>query len=476
LCSLYAAPKDPGSIGGDNQGINRAGLAGGTAKWVAPVGGSKTDGGNDDDILQRMITLVEARGFRCLRYISRPLDNFHVLVGPNASGKTTFLDVVAFLGDLVTNRPDEVVGKRTGNFHDLTWWRKGKPFELAVEVRIPDGLRQKIHTPEFDTIRYEVALGLDSDSQEIRFLAETAIFKRTSSRRLSFQGGLFPTSHAPPQSILQGTGSHTTRAILNKVQEGNDNFYSETYGAKGKGWVPAFKLGPRRSALANLPEDESKFPVATWLKALLSEGVQQLILNSLLIRQASRPGQGRSFLPDGSNLPWVVDDLEKRFPGRIKDWVAHLRTALPDLEGIRTVERPDDRHRYLMLRYLGGLEIPSWMASDGTLRLLALTLPAYLPDLSGIYLIEEPENGIHPRAVETMFQSLSSVYGAQVLLATHSPVILSLVEPEQLLCFAKTPEGATDIVLGSEHPALQDWKGETSLSTLFASGVLGYGE
>ena len=55
-------------------------------------------------------------------------------------------------------------------------------------------------------------------------------------------------------------------------------------------------------------------------------------------------------------------------------------------------------------------------------------------------------------------------------------MILSLVEPQQLLCFAKTPDGATDIVQGSEHPALMEWRGETNLSVLFAAGVLGYGD
>lgn len=113
------------------------------------------------------------------------------------------------------------------------------------------------------------------------------------------------------------------------------------------------------------------------------------------------------------------------------------------------------------------------MASDGTLRLLALTLPAYFPEVKGVYLIEEPENGIHPRAVETMFHSLSSVYSAQILLATHSQVILSVAKVSQVLCFSKTEKGSTDIVRGKEHPALRDWKGETNLGVLFASGVLG---
>ncbi len=105
--------------------------------------------------------------------------------------------------------------------------------------------------------------------------------------------------------------------------------------------------------------------------------------------------------------------------------------------------------------------------------MLALTILAYLPDMEGTYLIEEPENGIHPSAVETVFQSLSSVYRAQILLATHSPVILSLAKPDQVLCFNRTAQGATDIVLGSEHPRLRTWRGETDLGTLFASGVLG---
>lgn len=197
------------------------------------------------------------------------------------------------------------------------------------------------------------------------------------------------------------------------------------------------------------------------------------MLNSLRIRRASPPGQERGFKPDGSNLPWVIAVLEKKHPERLQDWVAHLRTALPELVGIRTNVREDDRHRYLTLSYSGGLEVPSWMASDGTLRLLALTLPAYLDGFQGVYLIEEPENGIHPRAIETMYQSLSSVYDAQIFLATHSPVILSMADPRDVLCFAKTAEGETDIVAGSEHPRLRDWQGRTDLGELFAAGVLG---
>jgi len=416
----------------------------------------------------KVITLIEALNFRSLRYVRQSLGGFHVLIGPNASGKTTFLDVPAFLGRLVSDGLESAVGERTANFQDLVWRREGQRFELAIEAAIPAKLRKTGGNGDFDTIRYEVAVGAHPQTEELSILAESVLLRNAPVAEPP-QRDFFPFLRTPPNTILSPKSSRGSKTVIRKVAKGNDNFYDET----GKGWDHSFKLGPMKSALGNLPEDESRFPVSSWLKGFLINGLQQIILNSLLIRRASPPGQIRGFRPDGSNLPWVISELEKKGSPVLGEWIAHLRTALPDLEGIRTVERADDRHRYMMLRYRDGLEVPSWMASDGTLRLLALTLPAYLPEFRGAYLIEEPENGIHPRAVETLFQSLSSVYDAQILVATHSPVILSIVRPEDVLCFAKTEEGATDIVRGSEHPALAEWRGETNLGVIFAAGVLG---
>lgn len=417
-----------------------------------------------------MITLIEALHFRCLQDVQRPLGPFQVLVGPNATGKTTFLDVIAFLAQLVSQGLDAAINERTQNFQHLIFGRSGKHFELALEARIPEDRRAKLVNKEFGIIRYEVSVGLEDRNEEASILAEKVLLKTVPTFSRNGQRELhFPSPPKPRKSIMRPKAAKGTKAIVNKVSGGNDNFYDET----GKGWDHSFKLGPRKSALGNLPEDESKFPASTWLKRLLLEGVQQFVLNSLLIRKASPPGQIRGFKPDGSNLPWVINNLQKKSPDCFRDWIAHLRTALADIEYIRTRERPDDKHRYLVIGYRGGMQIPSWVASDGTLRLLALTLPAYLPDFRGVYLVEEPENGIHPTAVQTMFQSLSSVYNAQMLLATHSPVILSLADPESVLCFAKSKDGATDIVSGSEHPALKEWKGETNLGVLFAAGVLG---
>ena len=105
--------------------------------------------------------------------------------------------------------------------------------------------------------------------------------------------------------------------------------------------------------------------------------------------------------------------------------------------------------------------------------MLALTILAYAPTSPGTILIEEPENGIHPQAVETVIQSLQSVYGSQVFLATHSPLVLSLIKSDQLLCFGKAASGAVDVVRGTEHPQLRQWKAALHLGDLLALGVLG---
>ena len=56
-----------------------------------------------------MIRRIEALNYRCLRYVSQPLEHFHVLVGPNASGKSTFLDVLGLIRDLLTKGLDDAI-------------------------------------------------------------------------------------------------------------------------------------------------------------------------------------------------------------------------------------------------------------------------------------------------------------------------------------------------------------------------------
>lgn len=417
-----------------------------------------------------MIACLEALNYRCLRYVRQEVGQFQVLVGPNASGKSTFLDVVAFMGDLLEHGLAKAVRDRSADPRDLTWMARSDRFELAVELTIPDQLRARLPHGNHQRARYEVAVGLNGEG-ELAVLGENFWLKSGKEPRQEQQPLLFPDPPAPPEHIVLPERKQSPRGwrkVVTKGAKGTDYFMSET-----SKWNNPFRLGPQKPALASLPEDEQMFPVATWARRMLIEGIQRLALNSEAMRRPAPPGTPLDFRPDGSNLPRVVEDLRDRSHEAFNRWIAHVQTALPDLTAIETVEREEDRHRYLRLVYTTGLRAPSWTVSDGTLRLLALTLLAYLGEPQRTYLIEEPENGIHPTAVETVMQALSSAYDAQVLCASHSPVVLSRTEPDQLLCFARDEDGATDIRRGDQHPLLRDWRRGADLGTLFASGVLG---
>ena len=147
-----------------------------------------------------MIRLVEALNFRCLRYVRQPLGPFHVLVGPNASGKTTFLDAVAFLGRLVADGPEAAIRERTQNFQDLTWGRTGEKFELAIDVAIPVQHRDRV-SADLDTVRYEVAIRTGPDSNAIGIADEHAFLEKWGESPRP-QRGPFPTEVVPPRTIM----------------------------------------------------------------------------------------------------------------------------------------------------------------------------------------------------------------------------------------------------------------------------------
>jgi predicted ATPase len=423
-----------------------------------------------------MIYSVEIKNYRSIKYIKQRINPFQVLIGANASGKTTFLDAINLVSDIVKTGIDESILKRTSNFQDLTFLGQGGNIELALEIILPDGIRCKLPDKDYKYIRYEMEIGLTQESEEHAIIEESAFLLKDHAEKNELcphQNASFPFFCDMQEKVLNKKyADKHSRRIFRKKPGGNDNFYDETKERSGKGWMPSFKFGIKKSALGNLPADETKFPASSWLKSYLSEGVQLLVLDSLHIRKPSPPGQSKQFKPDGSNLPWVFEDLKKD-TRRFAQWLAHIKTALPDIRDIEIVERQEDKHKYILVHYQNGGKIPSWLVSDGTLRLFALTILAYLSNLEGVFLIEEPENGIHPKAIETVYQSLSSVYSAQILLASHSPIILSMVKPNDVLCFGKTKDGITDIVNGSDHPKLKNWKGAINLSDLFAGGILG---
>ena len=80
------------------------------------------------------------------------------------------------------------------------------------------------------------------------------------------------------------------------------------------------------------------------------------------MRLASPPGQPKTIAPHGRNMPWLAmglkregapDDAPPAYRSeRYSDWIAHVRTALPQVTDIDVHERADDHHAYFVVRAL----------------------------------------------------------------------------------------------------------------------------
>jgi len=221
-----------------------------------------------------VLTRIEALNYRSLRYISQKVSPFQTLVGPNGSGKSTFLDVVGFLGDMLRVGPLRAiqgegitVPQRASDPSHLCWMRQGGSFELAVEMEIPADRLEKLGNGKAKRARYEVRIEVGGESAEVRLATET-FWLIPTDETADPERPAFPLFRPGPETIVRAPGKHTPpgwkKVVTKNSDAGTDYFISET-----TGWNIPFRLGPNKSAFANLPEDEEKFPVATWAKRFL---------------------------------------------------------------------------------------------------------------------------------------------------------------------------------------------------------------
>lgn len=395
---------------------------------------------------------------------------FQLIVGPNASGKSTLLEILSLLGQIMRRRGDvrEAISSIAPAFHDLLWRGEGDGFVLSVVATLPVWLRARLdgQAGSFDAVEYQLGVSLNQASNELGIDRELLRLLRTSTIELEgHHDSISELDYEPSlKLIVRYRGGDNVASYF--PDEGDDPSDQQLFGAFRT------RLDARTSALQATPTDDRGYSVANWFRSLLVDGIRRIDLDDGTLAAPSPPGLGPLLLPDGANLPKVVAALRED-SSRFEAWLRHVRSALPDLKDIESIEREEDRASYLKLTYDNGARVPSWLVSAGTLRLLALTVLPYLETDGVVYLVEEPETGIHPRALEAVMESLRSVYGGQVLATTHSLLTVDGVEVDELLCASRGDEGETVLVAGPDHPVLRRRSpGGSSLGTLFASGSL----
>ncbi|MBE0624557.1 MAG: AAA family ATPase [Burkholderiales bacterium] len=425
-----------------------------------------------------MITRIEATRYRCLELLQTDLQAYGVLVGANGSGKSTFMDIPGLLGDCLQQQEvgqaftTRLHGRppRSSTLNELVFCNRGNDFVLAIEAELPEAIVSSLLPSQSGPIQ-------NNENRWLRYVRYEVRFEIFNDRQLIIGNEflfLFAKTSQPKRGNARLYGEISPhrdwRFIIERQREGDVSFRPEAQ--RGKKARPS-RVDGKMLALPKMQfESSTEYPAARWFYELLTKQCVFYRPNIDLLQSASPPGLSTDLMVNAANLPWLVLDLQSD-KEKFTAWVEHVKTALPQVSGIRATEREEDHHAYLAVAYNGGYEVTSSGLSEGTLRVLALTILPYLNRCPTVIMTEEPETGIHPKAVETVLQSLSSIYGSQVIISSHSPVVLAATKLDQILCARMEPNGAANIIPGNEHPRLLEWQGGIDLGSLFAAGIMG---
>jgi predicted ATPase len=126
-----------------------------------------------------MIRRIQVLHYRGLKYIDVKLSNFQILIGPNASGKSTFLDVINLIRDILRYGLRFAIDFRSSSFNELIYNQQGNGFEIALELEIPDYIKLKLKNKDYSFVRYEISLQLDDEKGTIIISLQKKNLKKT---------------------------------------------------------------------------------------------------------------------------------------------------------------------------------------------------------------------------------------------------------------------------------------------------------
>ncbi|HVB26065.1 MAG TPA: AAA family ATPase [Ktedonobacteraceae bacterium] len=411
-----------------------------------------------------MLTQIEIDGFKTFKDFKVELAPFQVIVGPNGSGKSNLFDALELLSRFASKDLRSAFQDMRGDADDLfTLLPDGKhvdririAVEMLVDKKVEDRWGREAEL-KYKRFRYEIEVvarpvGDTSSPDELLITHELL-------RAISPSKDTWGKKHNIPlrddwkyfiQTYQPGTKSLSASRSKEQFDMNEETLIELAFDTDTpmKGIPQSFSAAKMQSSALSSVND-IHYPHAFAVREELCS-LKFLHLNPEELRQPSSVKAPSFLSAEGSNLPTMLQRMQREDKFALNDVSRDLANLVPDVVGV-ILTKDDILNKYTVwVKYMDGRSFPSSVLSDGTLYLLALAALRNDPQFHGVLCFEEPENGINPsylKDVAHLLRSLTTDFHdpeqideplRQVLVTTHSTAFISQPDVSDSLLFAFT--------------------------------------
>ena len=401
-----------------------------------------------------MITRLEVDGFKSFAEFSIEFSPLVAIVGPNASGKSNIFDAITLLSRVVSmplaealtqgrGEPDEQF-RRLGDGTSVPDMRFA--VELLLEPNVTDDFDQREQI-EHTRLRYELWVTEREDGRGIRrpYVTRETIRPLQKGQDTAFE-------QAAPEFRRERLkyGASQWKILETEERDGRRLFLLRGKRARGapQGRLQELPAARASSSVLSSITTAGDYPFLYAVRREI-ESWRFLQLDPAALRLPTVSGSVEDHLrPNGANLAWILHLIDMASTDSqalgLLDMAADLARVIKGFAGLDVTANEARGQWEVYLRTRDEGRVSARVASDGTLRLLALLAALYEPDSPGVLAFEEPENGINPQRLGAMLQVLTELVTdasqeaarrplVQLLMTSHSPLLLLKLEPADIV-------------------------------------------
>lgn len=199
-------------------------------------------------------------------------------------------------------------------------------------------------------------------------------------------------------------------------------------------------------------------------------------------KKRSVQGLARPLSKSGGNLAEYLLEFYQADSDAFYDLLDALRIVLPYARNLEPTVLEDIVEKRVFMKFKegsakGDFDLPSWMLSTGTLRVLALLAALRHPTRAPrLLVVDEIENGLDPRTIGMLISEIRSAVESgqtQVIVTTHSPYLLDQLTLSHLVLVERDPKsGAPTFKRPAEDTVLVEWARKFAPGALYSMGTL----